>query len=331
MTDKPIAVKRSFNHLNADDPKKFAASLVRREHKGTHIEKWYRSTFAKWVANNDAYAIKLVDQRTCDSSIFVMRQALLKHLSVQDPLGAWEPIQIETLAEEWQLKALEDNRLYRWEKPDQDEADTFAHWQEFMATLPDRQIKHTVESMRDAVYNHDCMLLRQQITGTKDGFEVMPFVFSDPALYLVRLESKGSFARESELMDHCVGRSSSYFNKRKKYPIYSLRTLAADSKTSTLRTDRAPKIVDETLTPLLTFELDLANRVTIQVRGYKDRGVQQGILTILNEWFTANGYKLKSNRDDDDYDYDEDEEDEDDEDDFDGPEEELDEDEIDDD
>lgn len=283
------AANLQINLINVKDVDAYVQRLVRAENQKTWIGKWYGSTFRRWLMTDQSRAIQLVDIRIARSVQFKMVQAMYEANRTKDTASVeWKTVYPSTFTDEWQQAALDNNTLYEWIPPSEEETNKFYHWQEFMGTLPDRQIKHTVEEMKRAVANADAIAKRRDLMATADGIEFLPFVFDDPSLYIVRLESKGAFANESRLMDHCVGRSNRYFDNRKKNPIFSLRATSVDSDTYQTRTDR-PIIVDVP-PPLATLEVNLRAKRVIQIRGFKDRPVSMGIFRMISLWCDDQGF-----------------------------------------
>lgn len=278
------------NLLNVKDVDAYVRRVVRKENQSTWIGKWYGSTFRRWLIADHSRAVQLVDVRVTRSVQFKMVQAMYEATRAQNITASvdWRIVDPSSFTEEWQQAALDSNTLYEWIPPTEEETNKFFHWQEFMGTLPDRQIKYTVEEMQKAVAHADALAKRRDLIATTDGVEFLPFVFDDPSLYIVRLESKGSFANESRLMDHCVGRSNRYFDNRRKNPIFSLRSTTVDSDTYETRTDKP--VVGDTHPPLATIEVDLAGRRVIQVRGFLDRPPSPQILTMLGTWLVDQGF-----------------------------------------
>ena len=285
-----------MNLLNAEAVDKFVRRIVRKEYRDTHIGKWYASTFRRYLLNDPARAVQLVSAAEANSVVFKTTQAIAAKLKV--PVPPWKVVEQDMILDEsWQVEALAKNDLYEWIVPTDDEANLFAHWQEFMAKLPPRQIRHTVPDMIAAVAHDDAVAKLADIAATADGFEVVDFQFSDPSVYLVRLESRGSFAAESAAMDHCVGRASRYFADRRKNPIYSLRVVDAKSPLLRQRVDGAPK----DLLTLATIELSLAQKIVVQANGYKNRALSNEVSKQLNEWIVAEGLTAAEYEDEDDY------------------------------
>ncbi len=283
------------NLLNVKDVDAYVRRVVRKENQSSWIGKWYGSTFRRWLIADQSRAIQLVDVRVTRSVQFKMVQAMYEAKRTKDmtPLE-WKTVDPSTFTEEWQQAALDSNLLYEWIPPPEEETNKFFHWQEFMGTLPDRQIKHTVEEMKRAVANADAIAKRRDLMATADGVEFLPFVFDDPSLYIVRLESKGAFANESRLMDHCVGRSNRYFDNRKKNPIFSLRATSVDSDTYETRTDQ-PKVGD-VHPPLATIEIELARKRVIQIRGFLDRPISRETARMLEAWLADQGFTFSAKR-----------------------------------
>jgi hypothetical protein len=161
-----------FNLLNSESPKSHALTLARNA--PAHVQSWFKSTFARWLAQNPDLVRQCVSARICRSPQYRMLKALTELLQASSK-QSFRFHELEDTQElpEWATVALKDHRLGYWTMPGPEVNDIYMHWRDYLMTLPERDIRMTVPQVTEAVVAWDKQLARQRLlTDIKEGSEL---------------------------------------------------------------------------------------------------------------------------------------------------------------
>lgn len=275
------------NVLNPEHIDLYAQSLLERisgVENENYIAKWcYCTTLRKHLLTNPINLVRAVD--VIDSH--------------RNP--DLFPVDADKL-QPWAVEALERNELHVWVLPIAEEVEKQRHWMDFLATLPNRQIKYTVTDLLAAVRKWDVAMWKSGsgkdvLTGCEP---VENETLSDTKYVMVKLLTEKAYKNEGSAMSHCV---STYW-KRKESTIYSLRDTSVDPENCRVAT------------------IEVKQNALAQIKGFDDATVPADIRELILAWAAEMGVAPKLARaardwdeeDEDDEEWDEDEdEDEDDE------------------
>lgn len=280
-----------FNLLNGDNIASYAKTISRGSPK--HVVDWFESTFVKHFKQSGENAIQ------CTSSV-MMRDPMIKlmlklfnaekHKVRLDELAQlFHVIEDVSILPDWAQTALTKNELWYWVRPERDsEVDImFRHWVDYARTLPERDIRMTVDQMILQVATWDKQLAKQKlIASLSEGVEEveLPQFESLPGVYLVKLLTQTAYNNESAVMRHCV---KSYWG-RKNTKIFSLRKRDEDRPLATIELYRQES--KRTPNTHLTG-VKLESTISIQqVRGFANRAVDQVYLDVIQAWALSHNY-----------------------------------------
>lgn len=283
------------NVINVDEVDTYVKSLG-RGHK-EHIKAWLASTFRRYILNESPHVVPVMDRRELNSPwVDIIGQLFgIIHYSKSTKnfdlrQFAAENILLVDVAEqpEWVRDAVARKDRIVCVHMERQPRDNHMHLIDYMATLPERQIKSTVADMVEAVRAWDTMLAKQKILQALSvGVEVLPSAvidsYSKEKLIMVRLVEKSAYKAEGAAMKHCVGG----YHDRKHATIYSLRRVVSTG-------EGLPDLQE----PIATIEVRSVkyNGETIktiqQMKGKCNKPpVEEGVIELIHAWYAEQGFE----------------------------------------
>ena len=222
---KPLLV----NLLNREDVASWVERLAAK-HK-TNVQAWCASTLDNWLQTHESgCTTQCVDSEVASSPVYRMLQVLVMRTD-EGEHHMYHEVERATLPV-WAQTVLDSNRLYYWLPPE--DTAVISHWLDYMAILPDKQIRMTVAQVLLGVTVWDKQLARQKVLSSlAEG--VMACSASSLAghaegkFYVVKLLTKAAYAAEGAVMKNCV---SGYFGR--KETVYSLRSFDQGTPVATI-------------------------------------------------------------------------------------------------
>lgn len=278
------------NLLNVEDIDKFVKSISRE--RPEHVAVWLRSTFSRWLRKGCGTTLQCVCSKKFNDPITRMLVELAASAVDKDGpalLAKYlHPVKVRDLPE-WAQSSLEDHELWYW-SPTEEDREQYNHWVDYLMTLPERDIRMTVDQLVTAVTVWDKQLAKQKmIASLNEGVEVQKIAALEATDYfVVKLLTKAAYQSEGSAMSHCVG---GYFG-RAGVAIYSLRNAEKTRPCATIevRTDKKG-----------------AGKVH-QIKAFANKKIDPVDEVALNAWLQEVGFtRFSSNTWDDDDEYEEDE------------------------
>lgn len=293
------------NILNVEDIDKFVKRISRE--RPEHVAVWLRSTFSRWLRKGCGTTLQCVCSKKFNDPITRMLVELAAAAVNKDGptllAKHLHPVKVKELPD-WAQASMEDHELWYW-SPTEADQEQYTHWVDYLMTLPERDIRMTVDQLAIAVVAWDKQLAKQKmISSLSDGVEVV----KSPALestdyFMVKLLTKTAYKNEGAIMRHCV---AGYFGRR-GVEIYSLRNA-------------------EKAKPCATIEVHRNKRggTVHQVKAFTNKNIDPVDEVALNAWIKEVGFvnltddpwgdeEDEEEEDGDEEDYDDEEEDYDDE------------------
>lgn len=281
-----------------------------------HIKAWLTSTFRRHLLNEHPMIKPVMDERELNSPwISVLDKLVQTVLNKLAPRNSKEElISLKLLAADashvinvneypdWVQTSIanKDNLVYLC--IDKLPEDKHRHLVDYLTTLPERQIKTTVEDAVEAVRAWDKRLAKQKLLqAITAGAEILADLgIGDQKFHMSRLTTKEAYVAEGTVMHHCVG-GKNYWGK-KDITIYSLRKVSEDlvepiatieirkcaitwgkKKTKTGRTIELFKG---------TLPFTSAN-VIMQIQAKNNTSPPEEIKTLIMEWCESQGFKTR--------------------------------------
>ena len=286
------------NILNVEDIDKFVKRISRE--RPEHVAVWLRSTFSRWLRKGCGTTLQCVCSKKFNDPITRMLVGLAAAAVDKDGPALLakflHPVKVRDLPE-WAQASMEDHELWYW-SPTEADQEQYNHWIDYLMTLPERDIRMTVEQLVAAVAVWDKQLAKQKVIASlNEGVEFQNISALESTDYFVaKLLTKTAYKNEGSAMSHCVG---GYFG-RAGVSIYSLRNA-------------------EKTRPCATIEIRTDNKGTgkvQQIKAFANEKIDPVDEAALNAWLREAGFTRLSNLWDEEEEEDEDGEDaEDDEDD----------------
>lgn len=286
------------NVLNDGDLRKLIhAQTINRP---PHVKAWAETIFTTYILRDYDKAVKtVVDSRELNSPVAKMLTLLLSKMD-QDANSMFHSIDVKRHPE-WVARALEERQNLVYIDPDilHLEFQVFNHWLDYFDTLPIRELRHSVDTVKEGVRLWDRKLAKQKlISSLSTGVQLVESEAindSDKDVILVRLLTEEAYLNEGAAMSHCVGTSGYY--GRSWVDIYSLRQAGSDRPICTIEINSKTQMTNKKGKPnweklrtgketALTQSLRVA-----QVKGYKNSGVEAWVFFLLNKWYAEMGIR----------------------------------------
>jgi len=318
------------NVINVDEVDTYVKKLGKG--KPEHVQAWLASTFRRWLINDSPCVRTVVTKRDMNHPIMSMMSTLLSVVltRVDDRRPGQPDLEPQAMRSnrerlehalqsqflpvnpgdypDWVAVALDAGTLIVAVDVKALKTDSHRHMIDFMETLPERQIKHTVKEMVTAVRVWDAQLAKQKLLNDlNDGIEVTTSDVIDAhpeGLVMVKLITKPSYIAEGAIMKHCVG-GKAYFGKTNKL-IYSL-----------CRKDPLEGAEGEdAVMPIATLEIrtevrkgkpNVLGKVTtltihdiVQIKARRNKTPDQTYLDLIAKWAEEQGFRVSDEDGDDD-------------------------------
>ena len=233
------------NILNVEDIDKFVKRISRD--RPEHVAVWLRSTFSRWLRKGCGTTRQCVCSKKFNDPITRMLVELAAAAVDKDGPALLakhlHPVKVKELPD-WAQASMEDHELWYW-SPTEADQEQYNHWIDYLMTLPERDIRMTVDQLLVAVAAWDKQLAKQKmIASLSEGVEVMQSPALDSTDYfMVKLLTKTAYKNEGAVMSHCV---AGYFG-RHGVEIYSLRNAekAKPCATIEVRQNKRGKFVQQ--------------------------------------------------------------------------------------
>lgn len=263
------------NILNVEDIDKLVKRLSRE--RPEHVAVWLRSTFSRWLRKGNGTTLQCVCARQLNDPITKLTMALAAAstgANVQEQIAKHlHPVKVKDLPD-WAQESMTEHELWFW-SPTNEDLELYGHWIDYLLTLPERDIRMTVDQLVTAVAAWDKQLAKQKlIASLSDGVEFIesPALDATDGYYMVKLLTQTAYKSEGAVMSHCVG---GYFG-RKDTLIYSLRR-------------------QEQAKPCATIEVKITKNgehKIVQVKAFANKKIADPDAVALKAWVQEVGFTV---------------------------------------
>lgn len=269
------------NILNVEDIDKLVKRLSRE--RPEHVAVWLRSTFSRWLRKGNGTTLQCVCARQLNDPITKLTMALAAAstgANVQEQIAKHlHPVKVKDLPD-WAQESMTEHELWFW-SPTNEDLELYGHWIDYLLTLPERDIRMTVDQLVTAVAAWDKQLAKQKlIASLSDGVEFIesPALDATDGYYMVKLLTQTAYKSEGAVMSHCV---AGYFGRQNTL-IYSLRR-------------------QEQAKPCATIEVKITKNgehKIVQVKAFANKKITDADAVALKAWVQEIGFTPYSSYDD---------------------------------
>jgi hypothetical protein len=268
------------NVLNEDQVTKFCEYVAKG--RRPHVAAWLTSTLRRFILQEWPTRKEVIEERVLNSTLFTAMAAIMNHdrkkpIDVRYVVAKTMHIVDRKDLPEWAVNCLNDDvKMEFIELPEiaanSVEYQKIRHWADFLETLPEREIRHSIGDLTKAVVKWDADRRREKILGSMQDGVIMvesAVIAETNKYFMVELIEPAAYKREGTMMQHCVWNSR--YDKRKGCRIFSLRHLEKPDGQ-----------------PICTIEITRGRLV--QAMAYDDEPVSKKIRDLVNAWCAESSF-----------------------------------------